>query len=386
MRRATGDRRKHGLLGAAGIAFIGAILIATSWLLDVGTHDRNVRIVIGVALLLVAEPLAIVPWDRLSRRALVATPVLVLTALGVLGAVTADASQTFPALAVLTVVYLGLTQPPGATAAAVPALIADWWLANPVHSALVLARLPVMIAVMLLIGEGIARAQRLSRRETRALRAFAMTDPLTDLGNRRTLAIELAQLPVGGLVLFLDLDNFKDFNDRYGHSAGDLVLTQFALVARHEVREDDLVARFGGEEFVILVHGGASGHDVFERIRSAWAVTGGPVTFSGGMALRLRGERPETTLDRADRALYRAKLAGRDRLEVDVASAELDLERRARQARILDEEAARVQHALNQLRVVRQRQPAEAAAPSARSNTSARSRLGESNPGQPHYE
>jgi len=76
------------------------------------------------------------------------------------------------------------------------------------------------------------------------------------------------------------------------------------------------VARFGGEEFVVLVNGAADGPLIYERIREAWHSAGAAVTFSAGIAQRRGGEPPTATLSRADVALYDAKLNGRDRYEL----------------------------------------------------------------------
>jgi diguanylate cyclase (GGDEF)-like protein len=142
------------------------------------------------------------------------------------------------------------------------------------------------------------------------------TDPLTKLANRRVLISALDRLPLGGAIAFIDLDHFKELNDRDGHAAGDVVLQNFAeQLAALPRREGDCAARYGGEEFALVVaHGGLTGATaLIRRLRSAWQSTSPPVTFSAGIAVRQAGESAAETLARADAALYSAKESGRDR-------------------------------------------------------------------------
>lgn len=156
----------------------------------------------------------------------------------------------------------------------------------------------------------------------------AATDPLTGLANRRVFDAALERQRTsggasGGHVALFDLDHFKGVNDRFGHAAGDAVLKTFARVARACVREGDLVARLGGEEFgIVLANAGREqAHIVCERLRAAFAATpteaGGLtllVTASAGVAA-IRAAVPVTdTLEQADTALYEAKRTGRNRL------------------------------------------------------------------------
>ena len=170
----------------------------------------------------------------------------------------------------------------------------------------------------------------------RALSVPAL-DPLTGLLDRRGFMseagrrLQMADRRDASLaLLYVDLDRFKQINDGFGHATGDAVLHEFARVALEGVRDDDVVARIGGEEFVILLGDtpieGAK--RVAERIRTEFrgvAVQGLPddfaVTLSVGIAASKRGEDLETFMARADAALYEAKAAGRDcvRLHQDPA-------------------------------------------------------------------
>lgn len=158
----------------------------------------------------------------------------------------------------------------------------------------------------------------------------ATRDALTGVGNRVALEItaerEIAiarRTNQPTAILVLDIDYFKRINDRYGHSAGDRVLVETARQLRENCRESDSVFRFGGEEFVVLLsqteENGAFA--IAERIRIAIATmntqheqAGIHVTASIGIACLNRGEGLHAWFDRADRALYLAKQAGRNRV------------------------------------------------------------------------
>ena len=144
----------------------------------------------------------------------------------------------------------------------------------------------------------------------------ALTDPLTGLPNRRAWDAQLAQAmksdggPVA--VAMFDIDRFKQFNDSYGHPAGDRLLREAAAAWKSEVRSGDFLARLGGEEFSLLLTGKdtAAVRALVERLRARMPAN---QTCSAGIAVFLDGDTPEQLLDRADRALYEAKEAGRDR-------------------------------------------------------------------------
>jgi diguanylate cyclase (GGDEF)-like protein len=162
------------------------------------------------------------------------------------------------------------------------------------------------------------------------LRAFeasetqARTDPLTGLLNRRSLESAVRQLETQGTayaLAFTDLDHFKQLNDSYGHDAGDRALRLFSTVLRDSVRPDDIVARYGGEEFVLVLPAcdADAAVRVLERIRERLALelTAGTVpafTTSFGLAARRTRRGFEETVAAADRALFRAKAAGRNRV------------------------------------------------------------------------
>jgi len=171
----------------------------------------------------------------------------------------------------------------------------------------------------------LARVHSLRDAQTRA-----STDPLTGLPNRRYFEeyVELlgrgrrAEDALG--ILMVDVDRFKDLNDRHGHAIGDVVLRAIGRTIATTVRDLDVPARFGGEEFVVLLRNPSQeiALEVGERIRDAVAridlhdLGVGAVTVSVGASVsRLDGEAVATLVERADHALYRAKRQGRNRVE-----------------------------------------------------------------------
>ena len=166
------------------------------------------------------------------------------------------------------------------------------------------------------------------KRIEEAAQSAAQSDPLTGLANRRafheSLRMALARSRRSGndiAVLYLDLDRFKQVNDKFGHAAGDRLLRHVALRLRGCVRQSDTVARFGGDEFVVLLedlrdreHAVAVVEKIIDEMRRPLNLEGFEVsvTTSIGLAYAQAGAEPETLVKRADKALYEAKAAGRD--------------------------------------------------------------------------
>jgi diguanylate cyclase (GGDEF)-like protein len=154
------------------------------------------------------------------------------------------------------------------------------------------------------------------------LREQALVDGLTGLPNRRALD-EALDAGVGRAarsdqpftVAMVDVDRFKAYNDAHGHPAGDRLLAQIASAWRTELRGDDIIGRFGGEEFLLLLPGvdPTVATSVIERLRVAMPDV---VTCSFGVATWIPGEGASSLVARADAALYAAKSGGRDRVVV----------------------------------------------------------------------
>jgi diguanylate cyclase (GGDEF)-like protein len=178
---------------------------------------------------------------------------------------------------------------------------------------------------------GVGSAMRTARALQEEYRQHAHTDPLTGLYNRRwmderlTFEIARSELRARPLCLMMiDIDHFKPYNDTHGHLAGDLVLQTVAATVRMALRESDLAVRFGGEEVVVILPGTetAEALGVAGRLHRALSGSGYPavggtplprVTVSIGVAAWKAGDDAVRLIRRADRALYRAKDAGRNR-------------------------------------------------------------------------
>lgn len=180
-----------------------------------------------------------------------------------------------------------------------------------------------------------ARLKRQRRELSEALetiRVLATVDELTSLVNRRhmheVLEAEERRQPdarqggKGSCIALLDIDFFKQVNDRYGHAVGDAVLRSFSSTARACLRAKDVLARWGGEEFLLLLPEAApeDARLVLERMAEhvhampVPGLQGHSISFSAGLATRRHGEPFADAIHRADQALYRAKAAGRDRI------------------------------------------------------------------------
>ena len=181
----------------------------------------------------------------------------------------------------------------------------------------------------------VAASRRASLRDNIRL---AMTDPLTGLYNRRYALRRMGEMSVlavdsgtGPAVLIVDIDRFKQVNDRHGHAAGDAVLVEVASRLSAGLEEDDLIARIGGEEFLIALPN-LSLLDAQKKAHVLCAtINGTPITLpdgsqvaltiSIGLSLACPGTLPDDAIDRADRALLAAKMQGRNRVIVGRSAA-----------------------------------------------------------------
>lgn len=161
-------------------------------------------------------------------------------------------------------------------------------------------------------------------RDTRRLRELAESDALTGLANRRFFQRKLAEAcdaDEACAVFFIDLDHFKEVNDSLGHAAGDTLLRMVAERLRASVRAEDLVARFGGDEFAIMQQSGVTleaakrlAGRINRSIAETFHIDGVPVRIGASVGIRLHARNegdPVRILNDADEALYRVKREGR---------------------------------------------------------------------------
>lgn len=168
-----------------------------------------------------------------------------------------------------------------------------------------------------------------TRNQRDQLQLLAIHDPLTGARNRRAMNEELKTAMAShrrhsdsyGL-LVMDLDHFKQINDRFGHHVGDQVLVAFVELIKRYCRKDDRLFRFGGEEFLLLLPSTdaeglrAAAQNLLNKVATELKSPGGAVTVSIGGAVLHGGEHWESWLQRADECMYRAKSEGRNRVVI----------------------------------------------------------------------
>lgn len=207
---------------------------------------------------------------------------------------------------------------------------ADEFISKPYHADELRSRANVGKRIVTL-HEKLSEQMRQLEAAHRTISQQAVTDELTGLYNRRYFNDKLAKaisasrrynFPIS--IIMADIDKFKAVNDTYGHSTGDRVLKSYADILSKLVRTEDVIARWGGEEFIMLLtHTSCEGAAVLaERVRSTLELESQRihsiiVTVSQGVAQLKEGEDAEALIHRADSALYRAKHEGRNRVVVE---------------------------------------------------------------------
>ncbi|MEZ0494536.1 GGDEF domain-containing protein [Kineococcus sp. TBRC 1896] len=301
--------------GRALLLVSGTLVALTAWLLSPGPTDQLVLAAAGVGALALLGVSSALPWDRWSPRAPLVFPLAVMGALAAVGTGTRDVAGAYVPFFVLCFVYVGVFLPSRTAYGLLPVAVPLYLLSSEGHDSTVVVRTVVTACVWLLVAELLAQLAQRQRAAADVLVRDARTDPLTTIGNRRDLEDRMTRLRPGDTVVVCDLDHFKQLNDSRGHAFGDQVLREFGAVLAAGLRRDDYAARFGGEEFVLLLHGSgtAAAVDVVERLRQTWCEAGGATTFSAGCATLDDVTSAERALVAADAALYAAKRDGRDR-------------------------------------------------------------------------
>jgi diguanylate cyclase (GGDEF)-like protein len=185
----------------------------------------------------------------------------------------------------------------------------------------------ITCAIVIVVGHRIEQANAV-------VEEISNHDSLTGVLNRRGMEVQLKAVEAPAGIIVLDLDRFKSINDRFGHQLGDRILMQAAIAIQDTLRSVDSVARWGGEEFLVLLPGAdtAAARQIAERIRCAieelvlgvgvasdkLSIEEIRITVSQGCAqFDPAHEAPDEAIHRADVALYRAKEAGRNRVEIE---------------------------------------------------------------------
>ncbi len=307
------------LLGA------GAAVLVSAPLLHPDGRGWTALVVVSAIMLGVLALSVVMDWSRRHPRATLVFPAMVCVALISLSVARPGLVAPLTGVLTLCFAYVGLTQPPGTSIWAMSPAAVTFVTANGGLSPAITVRLVISILVWVLLAELLSRITRRQTTLTIALRSAAHTDVLTGVANRRDLQTRMSLALPGDTVIICDLDLFKELNDTRGHDAGDHVLADFGALLRVGLRERDYCARYGGEEFLLLLPATttAQAYAVLERLHQNWSTLQPGVTFSAGIATCHTERTTLATLSAADRALYRAKAAGRntDRAESESVAA-----------------------------------------------------------------
>lgn len=331
LRAVPRGRRGHPLEGAGAGRRAAPFLAAATLglLLSLALHQANARATLlaaGAAFAGVAALCGLLPWGRLPRWTQAVPPLAFFALIAVVRHAEGGADATFTPMLALPVLWfalygtrleLGLSIGAAAVTLAAPFAIGGTAGGYPESELIRALSWAGMIGIA-----GFATSAFVSHYESLLAEVdrLARTDALTGLANRRAweeqVRRELSRAARTGSpfsVAVLDLDGFKQFNDQRGHGPGDELLREAATLWSLEIREMDLIARHGGDEFGVLLPDTVLGDAaaVAERLRAS---TPRGVTVSAGVAEWDGTESPDELFGRADAALYEAKRAGSNRV------------------------------------------------------------------------
>lgn len=295
------------MIGLTGFLFLLVLLAAAGASVDVPAGKTRLYVFLGAAACVAVA--AVLTGRRCgwqTRRALMpGWPLSSLLVIMVVGYIDSQVTRGFPGTITIAFAYTGLTCGRWRSLALLP--LGVWAFIVGGAKELPAALLTVVLAAVMwvLISEVPAWLVAQLEHQSALLRKIAQTDPLTQLLNRSTLAPRLSTYAASGsVVVLIDLDNFKRYNDNYGHRAGDQVLVSFAEALRSSVRKEDIIFRIGGDEFLLMLVGAdqADAEQVLGRLRERCDEVGMPVGFSAGVAV---GQ--EDLLGLADEQMYATK-------------------------------------------------------------------------------
>jgi diguanylate cyclase (GGDEF)-like protein len=247
-------------------------------------------------------------------------PLFCLLRILTFGAIDHAAGQLVTGFITLCFLYAGLNQPRGRSLVLLPLAVGSLFTLIDEPTAPAILRVSIAVVIWIASAElpGYLLQQLIGRE--RLLVVAARTDVLTGARNRLGLADDLSRLRGSAFLVILDLDHFKGYNDQHGHTAGDRVLSDFAYMLHEQTRQQDVVVRYGGEEFLVVLSGveQATAEGVVDRWARTWRGHASGVTFSAGIT-DLAGD---DSVSMADAAMYTAKTQGRDRAVVRTSLSE----------------------------------------------------------------
>ncbi|GHS87225.1 hypothetical protein AGMMS50218_08630 [Actinomycetota bacterium] len=305
-------------VGHVLLLVIGVIVVCSAPALDLPAQEWLVLGGVSAAIVATVGLSLVCPWERWDVSAAMVFPVVGFGALTTIAVTTDGVASAYVGIIPLCFVYVGMFQHALAGPLLLPLAWATYAVMVDLHTTSTVVRMAVSGTVWLAISLILAAMAAHQRVITERLRAAARTDSLTLLGNRRGLGSHLARLRPGDCLVLCDLDHFKQVNDTAGHLVGDHVLESFGHTVSQHLRRKDYAARFGGEEFVLLLARTTPGQALaaLSGLRSEWAELDTGVTFSAGVASFAGDRTPDEVLVAADAALYEAKEAGRDRFRL----------------------------------------------------------------------
>jgi diguanylate cyclase (GGDEF)-like protein len=306
-------------------ALVGAVLLGFLAMAIRQVPDDRAGLLVRASILTAATVAAtvLVPWQRIPPIVHRVLPLVYLIVVYFTRDATGGVSSSYAQLALLPLLWVavyGSLLELGGTLLAT-AVVLGFPLARAGAAEAEWMRMLAMLGAGGTLGYIVCRFFGQVRHQTGKLRVLAGTDPLTGTANRRawddelSAAIEQAEFDGRPMsVALLDLDDFKGYNDRHGHQAGDRLLKEVSAAWQAILRMSDVLARIGGDEFAVLLPGCAleTAAQIAERLRSAVPAA----NCSVGVASWDRVETVEELLARADGALYEAKEGGRGQVVV----------------------------------------------------------------------
>jgi diguanylate cyclase (GGDEF)-like protein len=313
--------RQAGVLFAA-VGVIGLVSDLLPWGVGHG-HEAStildaVNLLVGIAVIAFSRVPLLHGWVGLVLPVFALANVAANNAAGVLP------PATYGTWFVLIMVWVGIWYPPWTVIALSPVMGCAYllpFLVGAPRSPGAVAAVLLVVPAAVLAGETIAHFTDKVRRAEVARESLLSelsrenaTDPLTGVGNRRLGELLLDSLEPGDAVAILDVDHFKQVNDAHGHVEGDRLLHSLGAHLITSMRENDAVARMGGDEFMVVMRGvGPDGINTVSRLVDAWRQNSPLATISAGVAVHRSKTRPQDTYAAADGALYEAKCVGRSR-------------------------------------------------------------------------